>query len=141
MARQFRHLRAQYYNEEPARARELEAYHLREREIAGLIATETRHPPQFRIPNHSHDLHSFYLVLEGGLSEYSGRNEWQLDTCAVVYTPAGHIHNNGFHARGGRCFLVELTQLWAERLQHVSLDAVGPIQSQSGELARLGIGL
>jgi AraC family transcriptional regulator len=141
MARQFRHLRAQYYDEEPARARALRGYHLREQEIAGLIATETAHPPGFTIPSHSHDLPSFYLVLEGSLTEYSGSAESDHARCSVVFTPPGHIHRNTFHDGGGRCFLVELTGSWADRLASAGLMLQTPLVAGAGELALLGLRL
>lgn len=116
MTNQFQHLRARYYDADPARARSLGQYHLREREVAGLIATETRHPRHFRIPSHSHELHSFYVVLDGALTEFSRAGQWALDGYSVVFTPAGHVHHNAFHDQGGRCFLVEFTPAWIERL-------------------------
>jgi AraC family transcriptional regulator len=115
MANQFQHLRARYYDADPVRARALGQYHLREREVAGLIATETRHPRHFRIPSHSHELHSFYVVLDGALTEFSRDAEWVIDGHSVVFTPAGHVHHNAFHDDGGRCFLVEFTSPWIER--------------------------
>jgi AraC family transcriptional regulator len=141
MARQFRHLRAQYYDGEPARARALRGYHLKEQEIAGLITTETSHPPRFSIPSHSHDLPSFYLVLEGALTEFSGGTECDHGACSVVFTPAGHIHRNTFHDGGGRCFLVELTAPWAERLDTAGVTLRTPLVAGAGELARLGLRL
>lgn len=59
--------------------------------MAGLLTTETRHPPLFRIPRHAHDLPSFYIVLEGGLVEYAGRTERELRPSGVVFTPAGDM--------------------------------------------------
>ncbi|HEX5733983.1 MAG TPA: AraC family transcriptional regulator [Blastocatellia bacterium] len=107
--------RAQYY-EAPMPVQGLRQYHLSEQEIAGLWGTETCHPPHFNIPRHAHDLASFYIVLEGSLTEFYDRNQRDLRTCSVVFTPPGEIHRNAFHNAGGRCFLVELTPHWTDRL-------------------------
>ena len=137
MASQFQHLRARYYDADPVRARALGRYHLREREVAGLIATETRHPRHFRIPSHSHELHSFYVVLDGALTEFSREAEWSLDGYSVVFTPAGHVHHNAFHDEGGRCFLVEFTPAWMERLTTAGLGLDRPRVIATTDLAML----
>jgi AraC family transcriptional regulator len=141
MPTQFRHLRAQYYDEDPARARTLPQYHVREQRIAGLISTETRHPPQFRIPSHAHDLHSFYLVVDGTLTEFSDRARRDLPTQSVVFTPAGDIHRNTFHDAGGRCLLVEFTPEWAGHLTEARIGSQGTLVAERGEVPFLAIRL
>jgi len=139
MAAHFRHLRARYYDDDPSRARGLRHYHVRELEMAGLLATETRHPPLFRIPRHAHDLPSFYVVLEGGLVEYAGRTERELQPSSVVFTPAGDIHSNVFQRAGGRCFLVEFTPEWTDRLVDCGAMLEGRRTADPGQLAALAI--
>lgn len=141
MATQFRHLRAQYYGEDPDRARRLRQYHVREQEIAGLHGTETRHPPLFNIPSHAHDLHSFYFVLDGTLTEFSGRARRELPTGSLVFTPAGDIHRNAFHDAGGRCFLVEFVPAWSRHLEHSGIAFQGPLVTNGGEVTRLALRL
>jgi AraC family transcriptional regulator len=138
---QFHHLRARYYDADPGPARALVGYHLRQQEIAGLIATETSHPAGFTIPSHAHDLHSFYFVLSGTLTEYADRSRQELDTAALMFTPAGHIHANTFHAAGGRCFLVELTSAWAGHLAAASMVPGEPRLANDGESSRLALRL
>jgi AraC family transcriptional regulator len=116
----------------------LRRYHVREHEAAGLIATETRHPPRFKLPSHSHDLPSFYLVLEGALTEIAEHTELTLNACTVVFTPPGHVHRNTFHDRGGRCLLVELTPSWKERFSLTGAALDRPLVTRGGELAYLG---
>jgi hypothetical protein len=62
-------LRAQLYDHTTPDS--LSQYHLSEQQIAGLFATETCHPPRFKLPRHAHELASFYIVLEGSLTESS----------------------------------------------------------------------
>src|SRR6185369_9039446 len=131
-----RHLRAQYF-EAPMPVRDLVQYHLREQEIAGLFATETYHPPLFTVPRHAHDLASFYVVLEGSMTEFYYRNRRDLRTCSVVFTPPGEIHSNAFHNTGGRCFLVELTPQWTDRLADLGIKLDSSLDANNNELTWL----
>jgi AraC family transcriptional regulator len=136
MAAIIKHLRAQYYDT-PMPVQGLRQYHLSEQEIAGLWGTETCHPPLFNIPRHAHDLASFYLVLEGSLTEFYDRNRRDLRTCSLVFTPPGEIHSNAFHNAGGRCFLVELTPHWTDRLATSGIKLERSLDTNNGELTRL----
>ena len=115
----------------------LRRYHLSEQEIAGLWGTETCHPPLFKIPRHSHDHASFYIVLEGSLTEFYDRNRRDLAKCSVVFTPPGEIHSNAFHRAGGRCFLVELTPRWTDRLAASGIELNSSLNTGNGELTWL----
>jgi AraC family transcriptional regulator len=136
MAAIIKHIRAQYY-EANAPVQSLRQYHLSELEIAGLWGTETRHPPLFNIPRHAHDLASFYLVLEGSLTEFYDRNQRDLGTRSMVFTPPGEIHSNAFHNAGGRCFLVELSPRWTDRLAASGIKLESSLDTNDGELTRL----
>ena len=131
-----RHLRAQYYDT-PIPAQELLRYHRSEQEMAGLFATETSHPARFEIPRHAHDLPSFYVVLEGSLTESCDHSRRDLGTSSVVFTPPGEIHSNVFHDAGGRCFLVELSSHWADRLEDSRLLPEKSFEAHGGELTWL----
>jgi AraC family transcriptional regulator len=141
MPTNFRHLRAQYYDADPESARSLPKYHARQKAAAGLIMTETRHPPRFQIPSHAHDLHSFCFVLGGELTEHSDSAPLPLATWSLIFTPAGHRHRNAFHDAGGRCFLVELDASWAGRLSSAGPPLDAPMVAEEPELPRLVLGL
>ena len=134
------HLRAQYYDG-PMPAQDLRQYHLSEQEIAGLFGTETYHPPNFTVPRHSHDLASFYIVLQGGLTEVCDRVRRDLGMLSIVFTSPGEIHSNAFHSAGGRCFLVELTPQWTDRLAIQGIEFDSSLETNCGELAGLAIRL
>jgi AraC family transcriptional regulator len=136
MATIIKHLRAQYY-EAPMPVQGLRQYHLSEQEIAGLWGTETCHPPRFKVPRHSHNLASFYLVLEGSLTEFYERQQRDLSPCSMVFTPPGEIHSNAFHNVGGRCFLVELPPHWTDRLAASDIKLENSLEATNGELTRL----
>src|SRR5215204_1340437 len=131
-----KHLRAQY-DEAHVPVQGLRQYHLSEQEIAGLWGTETCHPPLFDIPRHAHDFASFYIVLEGSLTEFHGRGQRDLGACSVVFTPPGEVHRNSFHDAGGRCFLIELMPHWTDRLAASGLTLEGSVDTSNGELTRL----
>jgi len=127
--------RAQFYDY--ASPGVLSKYHLSEQEIAGLFATETCHPPGFRIPRHAHNLTSFYLVLQGSLTEFCGRTKRDCRTHSVTFTPSGEIHGNIFHDAGGRCFLVELTSGWDERLSLAGVEFKRGVGAENSEVTQL----
>lgn len=123
-----------YGNAEP---QTLSQYHLSKQQIAGLLATETCHPPGFKVPRHAHELTSFYLVLEGSLTESCGRLTRDCRTNSVTFTPSGEIHGNTFHDRGGRCFLVELTSGWNDRLSLSGVTRKRAFAADRGEITSL----
>jgi AraC family transcriptional regulator len=83
-------------------------FHVREGAIAGLYLTETAHPAGYRIPKHSHQMASFYLLLAGSLSEQFGREDVERRTDELVFTPPDRPHANRFLGSGGRCLIIEL---------------------------------
>jgi len=128
-------LRAQLYDH--ATADSLGQYHLSEQQIAGLFATETCHPPRFKLPRHAHELASFYIVLEGSLTESAAHNKRERGPRSVVFTPSGEVHGDTFHDAGGRCFLVELTPQWSARLAASGVKLDNSLDAEKGELAAL----
>ena len=128
--------RARYY-EDHIPVRGLRQYHLSEQEIAGLFGTETSHPALFNIPRHAHELLSFYIVLEGSLTEFYDRSKRDIGKGSVVFTPAGEVHRNVFHDVGGRCFLVELPPHWIDRLAASGIDFESSVDINNGEITRL----
>lgn len=132
-------LRAKLYDD--ATPESLGKYHLSEQQIAGLFATETRHPPRFQLPRHAHELASFYVVLEGSLTESSARKKQERGPLSVVFTPSGEVHGDTFHDAGGRCFLVELTPQWSARLAASGVTLDESLAAEKGELARLATSL
>lgn len=119
----------------------LSQYHLSEQQIAGLFATETCHPPGFQVPLHAHNLASFYLVLEGSLTEVCGSEQRYCGPQSMTFTPAGETHRNTFHEAGGRCFLVELTSQWDDRVALSTMQLQSARISKNDELTWLAIRL
>ena len=116
-------------------------YHVSEQEISGLLATETYHPPGFKIPKHAHELASFYLILDGSLTETLPRTTCDRGRHSVVFTAPGEMHSNEFHDKGGRCFLVELTSTWSDRLKHSGLKLETTFEATNTQVTRLASSL
>jgi len=93
---------------EEASQEDFSKFHVRERAVAGLYITETVHPAGFRIPKHSHQMVSLYLLLAGSLTEQFGREDVARQANELVFTPADRPHSNTFLGRGGRCLILEL---------------------------------
>jgi len=93
-------------------------FHVREGSVAGFYLTETQHPAGYRIPRHSHQVPSLYLLLAGSLMEQFGRENAERHTAEVIFTPADRPHSNVFLGRGGRCLIVELNTSWNSRMAH-----------------------
>jgi hypothetical protein len=77
-------------------------YHLMEREVSGCCLTVTAHPPQLAIPRHAHNCASFFLVVQGSLTEEAGTTRWDCRPSSFVLTPPGAVHADVFHDQGGR---------------------------------------
>jgi len=101
-------LLARTIDHEESTERDFSRFHVREAEVAGLYLTETVHPPGYRIPRHSHQMASLYLVLAGSLTEQFGREDVERKADELVFTPADKPHSNVFQKRGGRCLIIEV---------------------------------
>ena len=91
-------------------------FHVREGAISNVYLTETVHPPGYRVPKHSHQMASLYLVLAGSLSEQFGRCDEARTAGELIFTPAHQPHSNVFLRRGGRCLIIELHPALHSRL-------------------------
>ncbi len=101
-------------------------------EVGGLILVESRYAPQTRIPAHAHDDAFFYLVLDGSLTETCGSGTRFGGQGTVVYHPAGETHANHWLQAGGRCFHLELSAGWLERMRHRPHGLSAPARASGG---------
>jgi AraC family transcriptional regulator len=101
---------------------------LRRREVRGLALTETSYPPRLRLPRHSHGQAYFCLVLAGAYTETYTRRARACRPSDVIFHPAGEAHADQFADAGGRCFNVQVSPDWLERLG-VHAPSLGPSDS------------
>lgn len=104
------------FQKESLTSREVIDFHINEREIGGFNLTETLHPPGYTIPKHSHDQATFYILLQGSLTEFCGSRVEECRALEMMFTPAHELHSNLFHKSGGRCFVLELPEARLEQL-------------------------
>lgn len=84
--------------------------------VAGLRITEATYEPQTRVPRHAHEQAYLCLVTSGGFEERSRNYAAVCGPGAVVWHPAGEVHQDAFGSRGGRCVNIEFTDHWLQRL-------------------------
>ena len=99
--------RVKFY-EEALTSQEVADLQVTEREVAGFYLKESAYPPAYRIPKHSHENPSFYLVTRGTSTEIFGRTSWECKPLSLVFTPPGEVHSEQYHNSGGRCFILEI---------------------------------
>ncbi|HEV8368788.1 MAG TPA: helix-turn-helix domain-containing protein [Pyrinomonadaceae bacterium] len=108
--------RARYY-ERIITARQLDAFHVTQREVGEFFLTESAFPSGFKLPKHSHRYHCIYIVLKGGFIETQGSKSRRRKPLDVVLTPFDQPHADNFDDSGGRCFIVEIPTRWTESIR------------------------
>src|SRR5215204_1551678 len=123
--------RVQFYESEVSGS-DLAKFHLREKEVNGFRLTETRLPPNFRIPKHSHANGSFCFVLAGSFTEKCRSLDKNYKSSDMMFSPSDEIHSDEFHHAGGHCFFLEFSPLSLERAREYSLRLDAPMEFQGG---------
>ena len=94
------------------------------RAIRSSILCEVVHPEAFDVPEHSHELAYFTLVLGGAYSEKFGQRVTDHDPMSVLWHRAGISHKDRIGAAGARCFTIEIKN---EGMQSLAQYAPVPI--------------
>lgn len=92
------------------------------RVMAGAIFTDLRHPVPRKLPEHSHELPFFGLLLNGYYGERYGREQKQFAPLSLMFRPAGIPHQDEIAPGGLRFFHLELHATWKTRLAECSGD-------------------
>lgn len=103
----------------------------------GLVLSEVKHSHAKRLPEHSHELAFFSLLLEGAYRETYGRRSIALKPFTLVYHPPELIHEDEIAPGGMRLFCIEVK---GERLDRLREHAAVPDSStdlHGGELSWL----
>ena len=90
------------------------------REQCGAIFTDLRHVTPRKLPEHSHELAFFALLLEGEYGERYQRQDMQFRPFTVHFRPAGVPHQDEIGPRGVRFFEIEVRPSWRHRLAECS---------------------
>ena len=113
---------------------ELINFHLRECETAGFHLTETRLPPDYQIPKHSHKNACFCFVLAGAFDENYGGGSLQCKPFSMTFSPQNVVHSNHIYKTGAHCFFLEFSPSALERAREYSLRLDEPMEFRGGAL-------
>lgn len=91
------------------------AVNVRTADPAGLRITQAVYPPRTRLPRHGHAQPYLCLVAAGGFEERVRRRSATCTPGTVIWNPSEE-HDDSFGASGGRCWNLEFTEAWGERL-------------------------
>jgi AraC family transcriptional regulator len=83
--------------------------------IAGLRFTQLAYPPRLRLPRHHHAGPYLCLVAAGRFEERTLRRREVCSTGTVIWNPNGE-HDDLFGDAGARCWNIEFSGAWQERL-------------------------
>lgn len=91
------------------------------RSVSTSIITEVVHAEGRRLPEHSHELGFFSLLLEGDYRETYGRKAFEYRPFTVLWHRPGISHKDEIGRQGGRFLSVEITR-----------PGIGLLESRSG---------
>lgn len=86
------------------------------RSAGSAILCEVVHPTSFEVPEHSHELAYFTLVLGGAYTERFGPDVRDHDPMSVLWHRAGISHKDRIGECGARCFTIEIKRDGIEKL-------------------------
>ena len=89
---------------------------VRTADLAGLRITQAVYPPRTRLPRHRHALPYLCLVAAGGFEERLRHRSQTCTAGTVIWNPTCEDHDDTFGMVGTRCWNVELTDAWGERI-------------------------
>jgi AraC family transcriptional regulator len=90
---------------------------LRKRQASGLILSELKHDHGRKLPQHSHELAYFCLLLNGNYWEQFGQRRITYKPLTVMFHPPATSHIDEIGPAGGRFFSVEVKTEWMDRLR------------------------
>jgi AraC family transcriptional regulator len=86
------------------------------RAAGSSILSEIVHRGAFDVPEHSHELAFFTLVLGGAYTERFGRNVREHDPMSLLWHRPGISHKDRIGECGARCFTIEIKREGIETL-------------------------
>jgi AraC family transcriptional regulator len=101
-------------------------------EHSSAIFTELSHSAPRKLPEHSHELAFFALILQGQYGERFGREQRQFSPFTVMFRPSGIPHQDEIGPSGVHFFEVELRPVWQARLADCSGNLRAPLNDDRG---------
>ena len=97
--------------------------------------------PNVRLPQHSHELACFCLVLGGSYEEAFARSAVACRPSTVLFRPPREPHTDWISRAGAHCFLIEPESTWMTRVSERSARLDGPTSLEGGCAALLAMQL
>lgn len=86
----------------------------------GAIFTDLCHQSPRKLPEHSHQLPFFGMLLDGSYRESYIHQERFFGPFTIMFRPAGVPHQDEIGPRGVKFFEIEILPIWQKRLQACS---------------------
>ncbi len=90
------------------------------RNISALTLTEVVHTQQISVPQHSHELGHFQLLLGGNYLEHCGGKSIESSPMTISWHRPGITHKDEIGRNGGRFFMIEMHSDSIERMKQFS---------------------
>jgi AraC family transcriptional regulator len=110
---------------------------LKSLQISDFILSETWHPAKSKILRHSHSNPYFCYVLQGTYTELYGKKEVICNPATLTFRSADEEHEDHFHDKDGRVFVVEIPSRWTAKLRENSLKLDSSNKFQNGLFSNL----
>jgi AraC family transcriptional regulator len=111
------------------------------RDLRDFRLTETAYRPESRVPVHAHEHPYFCFVLAGSFEESSRGRIHEHALQDLIFHPASEVHADRFHRSGGRCFNLEMSAPFVERLRDEETLLSEPAKFRNGPASWLGMRL
>jgi len=108
---------------------------------SGLILSELKHKTGKKLPEHSHQLANFCLLIKGDYAEYYGTQVFEYKPMTIMFHPPELTHRDEIGNRGGHFFNVELKPQWMKCLSDYSVVPGRPVAGEGTDLTWLAIKL
>ena len=103
--------------------------------------SETHYRPGLQVPQHSHELPYFCLVLQGGFEETFSKTTFACEPFSVVVHPRCERHFGRISPDGSLCFNIELRRSMFSRLYDYAAMPGALADQRGGELNWLALRL
>lgn len=110
---------------------------LKSMQVSDFILSETHHPAQSKLLKHIHSNPYFCFVLQGTYTEFYREKEIICTPSTLTFRAAGEEHEDHFHDKDGRVFVLEIPLKWIEKLRENSLKLDSSVKFQNGLLSQL----
>src|ERR1044072_3389824 len=105
-------------------------------EIMGFRLTESRYSSGLKLPEHSHELAKFCLVISGDYLETIGRHTHARRPLTLTFHPPDTTHAEAHHSNGHH-FLVEINKRWLDYAREYTAPLDEPVEASNGTPVRI----